>query len=79
MSLKDAMLKMRQEVHLYLFECCREMREYSDTGILCDGDVRRITAILTSNNEHPMNYHDASAIVHSQIKECAMHFVVQNW
>lgn len=79
MNLKEAMLKMRQEVHLYLVECCIEMRQYSDTGILTDGEVRRITAVLTTNDEHPMNYHDASAIVHSQIKECAMQFVVQNW
>ena len=44
----------------------------SATGILRDGEVRRIVSIVTGNTQHDISYHDASGIVFSAIHEQAM-------
>jgi hypothetical protein len=79
MDVKEAMEQVKVQIRLNLFECCRELIEYSETAILCDGEVRRITQILCQNDQYPISYHDASAIVHSQIHEISMRSVMYNW
>ena len=72
MNIQESIAKARLEIEINLKECCRELLDMNRSGILCDGHVRRITSIITGNNQHQISYHDASGIVFSSIHEQAM-------
>lgn len=72
MNVKEAIAKANLEIELNLRKCCIELLDLSDTGILCDGEIRRISSIIVENTQHQLTYHDASAMVISTVHEQAM-------
>lgn len=56
----------------HVVELCEEFLEWSDTGILRDGKMRELRAILK-----PMLNNDASSVAESYAKNAAIKFVVQ--
>lgn len=72
MNVKEAIAKANLEIELNLRKCCIELLDMGATGILRDGEIRRIVSIVTDNTQHDISYHDASSIVFSAIHEQAM-------
>lgn len=54
----------------HLTECCRELLEYSSTGILGDGHVRELARHFSFAGNH------AQAMAESVVKQAAMQAVV---
>ena len=72
MNVKETIHKANLEIEKNLRKCCVELLDMSSTGILCDGEIRRISSIIVQNTQHQITYHDASAMVISTVHEQAM-------
>lgn len=60
--------RARRAIQDNLVDCCRELLEFHNTGLLCNGVVRKI-----ARNFGPTN---RLAIVESLINEAALEFVI---
>lgn len=72
-TLKISQERLRDYVKAHLSECCAELLNWSETGVLQDGHIRVANAIAST-------YEAAfcMAIVESEVKRQAMQFVARS-
>ena len=63
---------MRMFIELHLRECCLELREWENTGIIPDGRLREAKSILI----HPALKERSLTHVESAVKRASMEYVI---